>query len=105
MINPYPVAGASIALAGVDKVFGDRAYERMFKHLGWSKADMRKLGGAEVLGGLLMVLRPTRRLGSAIVLAASTAVLAAEIQHGDVKLAVSRGSVLLTALAGIMLPG
>jgi hypothetical protein len=105
MLTPYPVAGASIALAGVDKVFGNRAYEGMFKHLGWSKADMRKLGGMEVLGGLLMVLRPTRRIGAAIVLAASTAVLAAEIQQGDVKLAVSRGGVLLTALAGLMLPG
>ena len=105
MFTSFPVVGASIALAGADKVFGNRAYEGMFKHLGWSEADMRKLGGAEVLGGLLMVLRPSRRLGAAIVLAASTTVLTAEIQKGDVRLAVSRGGVLLAALAGLILPG
>jgi hypothetical protein len=105
MRTPYPIVGASIALAGADKLFGNRAYEGMFKHLGWSKAEMRKLGGAEVLGGLLMAMRPTRRLGAAIVVAASATVLALEVQKGDVKLAVSRGGVLLAALAGLVLPG
>lgn len=104
MLTPYPIVGASIALAGADKLLGDRAYEGMFKHLGWSQGEMQKLGAAEVLGGLLMVMRPTRRLGAAIVLAASTTVLVTEIQKGDMKLAVSRGGVLLAALAGLVMP-
>jgi hypothetical protein len=49
-------------------------------------------------------MRPTRRLGAAIVLAASTTVLVTEIQKGDMKLAVSRGGVLLAALAGLVMP-
>jgi hypothetical protein len=104
MLTPYPIVGAAIALAGADKLLGDRAYEGMFKHLGWSQGEMQKLGAAEVLGGLLMVMRPTRRLGAAIVLAASTTVLVTEIQTGDMKLAVSRGGVLLAALAGLVMP-
>lgn len=105
MLNPYPLVGGAVALAGADKLLRSPGYEAMFKHLGWSEAEMQKLGGAEVLGGLLMMLRPTRRLGAAIVLAASTAVLATEIKKGDMKLAASRGGVLLAALAGVLLPG
>ena len=105
MATPYPIAGASIALAGADKLLGDRAYEGMFSQLGWSKEQMNRLAGAEVLGGLLMVLKPTRRLGGAIVLAASASVLASELRKGEVKLAASRGGVLLAALGALVLPG
>ncbi len=105
MATPYPIAGASIALAGADKLFGDRAYKGMFSHLGWTQEQMRRVGGAEVLGGLLMVLRPTRRLGAAIVLAASASVLVTELQKGETKLAASRGGVLLAALAALVVPG
>jgi hypothetical protein len=105
MATPYPLAGASIALAGVDKLISGRGYEHMFGHLGWSEAEMRKVGAAEVLGGLLMVMRPTRRLGAAVVIAASASVLAAELKHGEVKLAASRGGVLLAALGALVLPG
>ena len=61
MATVYPIAGASIALAGAEKLLGDRAYEGMFRHLGWTKDQMFRLAGAEVLGGLLMVLKPTRK--------------------------------------------
>lgn len=105
MATPYPITGVSIAVAGADKLLGDRAYKRLFKDLGWSQADMQKVGGAEVLGGLLMVLKPTRRLGGAIVFAASTTMLLAEIRRGDTKLAVPRTAVLLAALGAVMLPG
>ena len=105
MATLYPVVGASIALAGADKLLGSPGYQSMFQHLGWSDAEMKKLAGAEVLGGLLMVLRPTRRLGAAIILAASAAVLRAEMQKDDVKLAASRGGVLLAALGALTLPG
>ena len=105
MATPYPLAGASIALAGADKLLGDRAYKDMFSQLGWSQDQMRQVAGAEVLGGLLMIPRLTRRLGAAIVIAASGSVLAAELKHGEVKLAASRGGVLLTALAALAIPG
>ena len=105
MATPYPLAGAAIALAGVDKLMGDRAYESLFSHLGWTEVQMRRLAGAELLGGLLMVLRPTRRLGGAIVIAASASVLAAELQQGEGRLAASRGGVLLAGLGALILPG
>jgi hypothetical protein len=105
MATPYPIAGASIALAGADKLLSDRGYQKMFGHLGWSRERMRQVGAAEVLGGLLMVLKPTRRLGAAVVIAASASVLAAELQKGDGKLAASRAGVLLAAVGALLLPG
>ena len=105
MATPYPLAGGSIALAGVDKLVGDRAYKTMFSDLGWTESQMRQVALAEVLGGALMVPKLTRRLGAAIVVAASASVLAAELKHGQVKLAASRGGVLLTALAALAVPG
>ena len=105
MATPYPIVGASIALAGADKLIGDRAYEGMFRDLGWSQVEMRKVGAAEVLGGLMMLFRPTRRLGAAVVLAASTTVLLAELREGELKLAASRGGVILAGLGALILPG
>ncbi len=105
MATPYPIIGASIVVAGADKLIGDRAYKTMFSDLGWSQDQMRRVGGAEVLGGLLMMVRPTRRLGAAIVIAASATVLAAELQHRDMKLAAPRGGVILAALGALVLPG
>ena len=46
MATPYPLAGAAIALAGVDKLMGDRAYESLFSHLGWTEVQMRRLAAA-----------------------------------------------------------
>jgi hypothetical protein len=105
MPTPYPLAGGSIALAGVDKLMGDRAYEGMFAQLGWSEDQMRKLALAEVLGGLLMIPRFTRQLGAGVVIAASASVLLAELGKGEVKLAASRAGVLATALAALVVPG
>lgn len=105
MSKAHMVIGAGVAMAGADKLLGSRAYEGMFRHLGWSEAEMRKVGGAEVLGGLLMTLRQTRRLGAAIVCAASTTVLIAEISKGDGRLAASRAGVLLAALGVLVAPG
>ncbi len=104
MSQNHRIIGAGVALAGADKLLGDRAYDGMFRDLGWSQEDMSKLAIAEVLGGLLMILKPTRRLGAAIVCAASTTVLIAEIDKGDTKLAVSRGGVLLASLAVLVAP-
>jgi hypothetical protein len=105
MATAYPAVGVSVALAGADKLLGDHAYERMFEHLGWSRSDMIRLGSAELLGGLLLAARPTRRLGGAIVLTASLVVLAAEIRRGQMGLAASRAGVILAALGALAAPG
>jgi hypothetical protein len=97
----YPAVGVAVAVAGGDKLSGDRSYAGMFRHLGWSRGDMRAAASAELAGGLLMTMRPTRRLGGALVAAASACVLYSELRHGDSKLAVSRGLVLLAALSAL----
>ena len=97
-------AGAAIAVAGFDKLIGNRAYVSMFRHLGWSKEAMRLAALAETVGGTLMVPRRTRQIGGLLVAGASLAVLASELQHRDARLAAPRGAVLLGALAAILLP-
>ena len=105
MATLYPVAGAAIAVAGADKLVGDRGYAGLFRHLGWSQDAMRAAATAEVVGGALMVPRSTRRFGGLIVAAVSAAVLLSEINEGDGKLAASRGAVLLAALGAVFAPG
>ncbi len=105
MPDLYPVAGVAIALAGTDKLVGDRGYAGMFRHLGWSRQEMEAAAAAEVVGGLLMIPRTTRRLGGALVAAVSGAILYSELQDGNTKLAASRGLVLAAALAAVFAPG
>ena len=105
MASLYPVAGAAIAVAGADKLVGDRGYAGMFRHLGWSNDAMRAAATAEVIGGALMVPRSTRRFGGIIVAAGSAAVLLSEINEGDGKLAASRAAVMFAGLAAAFAPG
>ena len=100
----YPALGAAIALAGFDKLSGQRSYRRMFGHLDWTQDQVRAAAVAECAGGLLMMPRATRRIGGIAVTAASLALLASEIRHHDPKLAVPRGLVLLAALAAVVVP-
>ena len=97
----FPTLGAAVAVAGADKLAGDRSYASLFHHLGWSRGDMKLAAGAELAGGLMMTVRPTRRLGGALVAAASACVLYSELRHGDSKLATSRAMVLLAALSAL----
>ena len=97
----FPTVGAAVAVAGADKLSGDKSYASLFRHLGWSRGDMQMAAGAELAGGLMMTIKPTRRLGGALVAAASACVLYSEIRHGDSKLATSRALVLLAALSAI----
>ena len=97
-----PTAGAAIALAGVDKLAGNRGYKRLFHHLGWSTQTMRAVAAAETVGGILMMPGPTQRLGGAVVAAVSTIVLASELRQGDGKLAASRAGVLLAGLVALL---
>lgn len=101
----YPAAGAAIALAGADKLVGNRDYATLFRHLDWSEQEMQAAATAELAGGLLMVPRGTRRIGGAIVAAVSAFVLFSEISKGDGKLAASRGAVLVTGLFALLAPG
>ena len=105
MANLLPFAGGAIALAGADKLVGNRGYKGMFRHLGWSENQMEAAAVAEVAGGLLMVPRSTRRIGGAIVAAVSAVIIISEVSEGDMKLAGPRGLVLLSALAAMMTPG
>ena len=101
----YPTLGAAVAVAGGDKLIGNRDYQGMFRHLGWSEEKMRAAAVAEVAGGLLMVPRSTRRLGGAIVAAVSAMVLVSELAEGDVQLAGARSLVLCAGLAAMLAPG
>lgn len=105
MTNLIPLAGGAIALAGADKLAGNRAYVGMFRHLGWSDRQMQAAAVAETAGGLLMVPRSTRRMGGALVAAVSAAVLLSEIAEGETKLAGPRGLVLLAGLSALLAPG
>jgi len=35
----FPLLGAAFAVAGADKIIGNRGYASMFRHLGWSHGD------------------------------------------------------------------
>ena len=100
----FPVAGAAVAVAGADKLIGNRDYQGMFDHLGWSRDQMQAAAAAEVVGGALMMPKATRRLGGAIVAAVSFVVLAAEMRRGDTKLAVPRALVMASGLAALFTP-
>lgn len=90
--------GSAVALAGGDKLAGGRGYNTLFRELGWSEKSMRMVAGAELAGGLLMIPRVTRPVGAAMVAAASGAVFASEVRHGNREMATSRGAVMLVAL-------
>jgi hypothetical protein len=100
----FPTIGAAVAVAGGDKLTGDRAYEGMFRDLGWSRGTMRAAGAVELLGGLLMGPRATRRLGAAMLVAVSVPLLVSEMRHGDAKLAAPRALILLAALTALLAP-
>jgi len=97
-----PLVGLGMAVAGADKLAGDRAYLRLFKSWGWSRQEMRASGAVELAGGLLMANPGTRRLGGAIMVGSSAALLAAELRHRDDAMAVARIGVLATALIAFL---
>ena len=105
MASLFPVLGTAVAVAGADKLVGNRGYAGMFRHLGWSDEGVRAAAIAETVGGALMIPRATRRIGGAIVAAVSAAVLLSELEEGDAKLAGPRSLVLLSGLAALIAPG
>ena len=97
----FPLLGAAFAVAGADKLIGDRGYARMFDHLGWSRGGLRAVAVAEMAGGALLAAGSTRRLGGAIAAATSATVLASEIRRGDSELAVPRAMLMAAALVAL----
>lgn len=92
------LVGVGMAVAGADKLAGERSYVRLYRHWGWNRQQMRLAGAAEVAGGTMMAFRRTRRLGGAILAGASVTQLTAELAHGDGGLAMARSGVLAAAL-------
>ncbi len=105
MPSLYPLLGLAVAMAGYDKLSGDRAYRQVFRELDWSESEMQAAAAAEVAGGIMMVPRFSRRLGGALVAATSATVLSSELERGDDRLAAYRGIVLLAGLAALLAPG
>ena len=101
----YSAMGTAIAVAGGDKLAGEGSYRSMFRGLGWSQSDMRLVALVEIAGGALMIPRFTRRLGGAVVVAASAAVLTSELRDDEPKLAGARALVLLAGLSAMLAPG
>jgi hypothetical protein len=99
MPTVFSAIGLAVGLAGIDKLVGQRGYERMFGDLDWTPGEMRAAAAAEVAGGLMMVSPETRALGGVLVAAASAAVLASELRRRDAKLAGPRALVLLAGIA------
>ena len=96
----YVLAGG-FAFAGLTKLFENPLQRRLFRSLDWSEENMRLVGMAEVLGGALVLTRPTRRLGGAMLSTTSAAVLAAELTHGDAKLGLPRLAMLVAAITAL----
>ena len=91
------VATTMIA-GGVAKLNRFPAYERLVDGLDWTDVERQRIGLAEAVGGLLMLLRPTRRLGAGVVLAASGAALAAQLRSRQEQLGAARAGVMAAAL-------
>ena len=105
MSKGYPLLGAAFALAGADKMSGDKGYDQMFRHLGWPRDGMRAVAAAEITGGLMLSFRATRRLGAGVLAVTSASVLLTEVQRGEPKLAGPRALLLLASLGALFSRG
>lgn len=97
-----PIVGFGMAAAGLSKVSGDRTYQRLYQHWGWTREQMRLSGLVELAGGLLMANRRTRRLGGAVMVGSSAVMLSTELRERDDRMAAARSVVLLTALIALL---
>ena len=96
-----PLLGLGMAVAGFDKLAGNRLYRELFDKWGWTRQQMNNVATAELIGGVLMIPRQTRRLGGGILAAASGVVLASELQYRE-SLAAPRMGVLMVALTALL---
>ncbi len=100
----FALLGLGFAAAGVNKLIGVRGYDTLARHWGWPRASMRRLGGIEFAGGLMVATPATRRLGGALLSGTCAFVLATELQNHDEQLGFARGGLLLAALTALI-PG
>ncbi len=98
----FPLLALGFAVAGADKLFGQRGYRVMFRHWGWSERRMRGVGALETLGGALLLARTTRPLGGAMLVATCAGVLQAELRHGEARHGVPRLGLLLAAATALL---
>jgi len=98
----FTLLGLAFASAGSNKLGDQHGYHRLFHRWGWTTREMRLVGLAEILGGLLVALPRTRKIGGAILSATSGTVLSAELRRGDGELAAARGAMLLAALSAFL---
>lgn len=97
----FALLGLGFAVAGGDKLLGQRGYERMFRRLGWSDDVMRLIGAAELTGGALVGTDSARRLGGTILALSSAAMLVAELSQDESDLALPRFGLLLASLTAL----
>ncbi len=90
--------GATMATAGLAKLLRLPAYEKLVQGLHWSDGERQAIGVSELVGGLMMLVGPTRRLGAGIVLAASGAALSVELRSKQPQLSTPRAGLMLAAL-------
>ena len=100
----YPVLGLAFAVAGAGKLMRDPGYEKIFRRFGWTRGQQQAAAGAEVLGGLLLALPKTRRLGALMLTGESAAVLAAEIRTEKAELAAPRALLLSSVIKAVFRP-
>ena len=91
--------GATMVGGGLAKLARPPSYEKLVEALDWTEEERQHLGIAELVGGVLMLLGPTRRLGAGVVLAASGAALTFELRASQTQLAGPRAVIMLGALA------
>ncbi len=94
----FAAVGSTMAGAGLAKLLHVSAYEELVKELKWTDQERQAIGGAELLGGLLMLFNPTRRLGAGVVLAVSGAALSVELRSAQPQLSIPRAAIMLAAL-------
>src|SRR6185312_2692228 len=100
----FPLLGLGFAVAGADKLLGQKGYRRLFRAWGWSVESMRLIGAAEFAGGVLVASPIARRLGGLLLTAASTAVLTAELERREDDRAVPRLALLFAAAVASLPP-
>ena len=98
----FRLASLGFALAGASKIMAVTPQRKLFRSWGWPEDIMVILGSLELGGALLMSNRHTRHIGAATVTAASIAVLAAELEHGQTRLAPGRYAMIAAALTGLV---
>ena len=100
----YPVLGVAFTVAGADKLLRDSGYEQMFRRFGWTRGQQQAIAAAEMLGGLLLAARSTRRLGGILLASESATLLTGEIRTHKAELAVPRVLLLTSVLKAIIRP-